>query len=56
MAALHEKIALHAEYASCLLLRNLSQCRATGLQIGCMVTVLDPVVRLPDFHVYALWP
>ena len=30
--------------------------RAIGLQTDCMVTVPAPVVRLPDSHVYALWP
>ena len=29
---------------------------AIGLQTGCMVIVVAPVVRLPDPHVYALWP
>ena len=33
-----------------------SQHHAIGLQTGCMVTVLAPVVRLLDSHVYALWP
>ena len=28
---------------------------AIGLQTDCMV-LCRPVVRLPDFHVYALWP
>ena len=26
------------------------------LQTDCVVTVVAPVVRLPDSHVYALWP
>ena len=29
---------------------------AIGLQTDCMVVVPAPVVRLPDSHVYALWP
>ena len=32
------------------------QHRAIGLQTDCMVIVLAPVVRLPDSHVYSLWP
>ena len=35
---------------------TLSQHHAIGLQTDCMVTVLAPVVRLLDSHVYALWP
>ncbi len=27
---------------------------AIGLQTDCIVILLDPVVRLPDSHVYAL--
>ena len=34
----------------------LQQHRAVGLQTDCMVAVPAPVVRLPDSHVYALWP
>ena len=30
--------------------------RAIRLQNDCMVAVPAPVVRLPDSHVYALWP
>ena len=33
-----------------------SRHHAIGLQTDCMVTVLAPVVRLLDSHVYALWP
>ena len=33
-----------------------SQHHAIALQTDCMVLVLAPVVRLPDSHVYALWP
>ena len=44
------------EYALCLLQCKLSQHHAIGLQTDCMVTVLAPVVRLLDSHVYALWP
>ena len=29
---------------------------AIGLQTDCMVTVPAPMERLPDSHVYALWP
>ena len=38
------------------MLYMLSQNRAIGLQTDCMVIVPAPVVRLPDSHVYALWP
>ena len=42
---------------SCLLMPcMLQQHRAVGLQTDCMVAVPAPVVRLPDSHVYALWP
>ena len=34
----------------------LQQHCAIGLQTDCMVAVPAPVVRLPDSHVYALWP
>ena len=33
-----------------------SQHRAIRLQTDCMVVVPAPVVRLPDSHLYALWP
>ena len=33
-----------------------SQHHAIGLQTDCMVVVPPHVVRLPDSHVYALWP
>ena len=33
-----------------------SQHDAIGLQTDCMVVVPGPVMRLPDSHVYALWP
>jgi hypothetical protein len=39
-----------------MMLYMLSQHRAVGLQTDCMVVVPAPVVRLPDSHVYALWP
>ena len=39
-----------------MMLYMLSQHRAIGLQIDCMVIVPAPVVRLPDSYVYALWP
>ena len=35
---------------------SLSQHRAIGLQTHCMVVVPALVVKLPDSHVYALWP
>ena len=33
-----------------------SQHHAIGLQTDCMLVVPGPLVRLPDSHVYALWP
>ena len=44
------------EYALDLMLCMPSQHHAIGLQTDCMVVVPAPVVRLPDSHVYALWP
>ena len=44
------------EFALNVILYMLSQHRAIGLQTDCMVVVPAPVVRLPDSHVYALWP
>ena len=46
------------EYALDLMLCMPSQHHAiaSGLQTDCMVVVPAPVVRLPDSHVYALWP
>ena len=38
------------------LLYMISQHHAIGLQNDCMAVVLGPVVRLPDSHMYALWP
>ena len=34
----------------------LQQHCAIGLQTDCMMAVPAPVARLPDSHVYALWP
>ena len=44
------------EYALDLTLCMPSQHHAVGLQADCMVVVPGRVVRLPDSHVYALWP
>ena len=44
------------EYAFDVMLYMLPQHHAIGLQTDCMVLVPAPVVRLPDSHVYALWP
>ena len=44
------------EYALDLMLCMPSQYHAIGLQTDGMVAVPAPVVRLPDSHVYALWP
>ena len=40
----------------CVLDCMLQKHRAIGLQTDCMMVVPAPVVRLPDSHVYALWP
>ena len=44
----------HTRSVHCL--ASLSQHHAIALQTDCMVVVPAPVVRLPDSHVYALWP
>ena len=44
------------EYALCLLQCKSPHLDAIGMQIDCMVTVPAPLVRLPDSHMYALWP
>ena len=50
------KEVLHHAYALDLVLCMPSQHCAIGLQTDCMVVVPAPVMRLPDSHVYAVWP
>ena len=46
----------HALVCFGLAIADVFSSRAVGLQTDCMVIVLAPVVRLPDSHMYALWP
>ena len=56
MASLAIRVMSRPEYAMDLALCMPSQHHAIGLHTDCLVFVPTPVVRLPEPHVYALWP